>query len=243
MKHLLLLLVLAAALAVPTAQAGNIILNPSFEVWLDSIGIHLPVGWLTSEITWPGTATRSTAARSGEFAVRLIGGDTAAFVSTVTVVQPGRSYLFSGWAHVPGAPIGGTFLLEWFKLLGGAIGSPTLLPVYFSTGYREYSQWLTAPDSAAFLSVNLATLPGVTVYVDDVTLDDTLGSGVREPGPATWLPAGQHVRKVIGSRLLLDSLVAGARVYDAIGRRVLSQSRVSAWGIYFVVPRAFDERR
>ena len=242
MRVLLTALVIALALAAPT-RADNIIINPSFETWLDSLGVHLPTGWLSSELTWPGTAERTSQSHTGDYAVKLAGNDTSAFVSTVTIVSAGADYRFAGWAHVPGI-LGGSFVLEWFKLLGGAIGGPTLIPAYFSTGYREYGRSLTAPDSARFLMVSFATLPGANAYLDDVTVSDTVLGGVEEPssGPAPTAEPAEHVCKVLGSSLLLDSIEPGARVYDAVGRRVRSQSRVSPFGVYFVVPRSRVER-
>ncbi len=68
-------------LAVAPVQALNIIPNPSFEYWIDTLGVHLPLGWLTSEPLHPGSAVKSTESHTGSYCVKLMGGDTAAFVS------------------------------------------------------------------------------------------------------------------------------------------------------------------
>jgi len=152
--------------------AGNILPNPSFEIWLDTLGINLPLGWLTSEIIRESSAVKSTFAHTGEFSVNLIGRDTVAFITTTTIVSPGKSYLFSGWARTQN-PLPGSFTLQFLNLLGNPIGNPTILPVYFSTNYREYRTWVTAPESAFFLICALITFPNTNTFVDDVTLDDT----------------------------------------------------------------------
>ena len=218
-------------LAVPL-QAGNIVVNPSFEYWTDSLGIHLPLGWLSSELYRDSSATRTDQSRTGAFAVRLRGSDTVAFVSTATIVRPGRHYRFSGCAQVPD-PIGGSFLLEFLTLTGSPVGTPAFLPAYFSTGYREYESWVTAPDSAAFLSVSFATIPGATVYVDDVTLDDTTVSALVDvPGS---LPAAPRVRKVVAPLGMLDTLETDAEFFDPLGRRVYPRGGRLANGVYFII--------
>ncbi len=212
--------------------AGNIVLNPSFENWMDSLGVHLPTGWLSSELLRDSTALRSDQSRTGSYAVMLQGSDTAAFVSTATIVRPGRHYRFSGHAHVPGV-VGGSFILEFLSLLGNPLGTPTLLPAYFSTDYREYDTWLEAPDSAAFLSVSFATIPGATAFVDDVTVDDTITGAVFET-PAVNLEI-PRVRKVIAPLGALDTLERDAEFFDPLGRRVYPRGGRLANGVYFIV--------
>ncbi len=69
-----------------TADALNILPNPSFEFWMDTIGVHLPVGWLSSELRYPGSAVKDSLSNSGNYCVHLIGGDTSAFITTATLV-------------------------------------------------------------------------------------------------------------------------------------------------------------
>jgi hypothetical protein len=177
--------------------------------------------------------------------VKLVGGDTSAFMSSATIVQPGYSYGFSGFVQVPGL-VGGSFVLQFTTLLGGAVGSPELLPVYYSgSSYREYTRWVTAPDSATFLTVSIATLPNVTAYVDDVTVEDTTVAGVeeeRDRGTKGSRDEGVSVRKVVG--LWVDAERAGRALgtvpmraqslFDPLGRRV--SGRPSRGGVYFVMP-------
>ena len=212
--------------------AANILLNSSFEYWLGGV----PVGWLSSELLYPGSAVQDSGSNSGTYCVKLAGGDTAAFVSTATVVRAGYSYNFSGFVRVPGL-LGGSFVLQFLSLQGGGVGSPELLPAYYSgESYREYTRWVTAPDSAVLLSVSFATLPSVAAYVDDVTLDDTALAGVeeeREKGIEGVRERETNVRKVVGLWAGPERAGSGVQLYDPLGRRVAG--RPARGGVYFVI--------
>ncbi len=223
------------ALAGPL-PAANILLNSSFEYWL----LGVPVGWLTSELLYPGSAVQDSNSNSGTYCVKLVGGDSAAFVSTVTVVRAGYSYNFSGFVRVPGV-LGGSFLLQFLSLQGGTVGSPELLPAYFSgESYREYTRWVTAPDSAAVLSVSFTTLPSLEAFVDDVTLDDTTAGAVEEQRE-TWIGGRREtaagVTKVVGLWAAPERLERtpgrGQSLFDPLGRRVTG--RPARGGVYFVI--------
>ena len=181
MKFVSIFVFIIILIGLPTANAQNILINPSFEVWLDTLGINLPLGWVTSEITFPGSATKSTDAHTGDFAVKLVGGDSIAFAATTTLVSPGNQYDFSGWCKCPSI-LGGSFLIAWLTLFGQSVGTPTFVPIIFSNNYRRYTSSLTAPDSAFFVVVTAAALMQATIYVDDVTLD-TVATGVKENQP------------------------------------------------------------
>jgi hypothetical protein len=212
--------------AVGILPAANILTNSSFESWLFGV----PVGWLTSELLYPGTAVQDSNSNTGTYCVKLSGADTAAFVGTVAAVTPGRSYYFSGYACVPGA-LGGSFLLAFLSAQGDTLGLPVFLPAYYSgSEYREYTSWVTAPESAAGIVVSFATLAGLEAYVDDMTLDDTTSGAIAEsralPGRVDSRP--RKILSIAGSRAH-----AAAPVYDPLGRRVATGVRS---GVYFVVP-------
>lgn len=206
--------------------AANILTNSSFEDWI----IGMPVGWLTSQLLYPGSAVQDSNSHTGTYCVKLTGTDTVAFVTTAAAVTAGRSYDFSGYARVPGS-LGGSFVLEFLNSQGDTLGMPALLPVYYSdTAYREYTTWVTAPESAAGISVSFATLIGLEAYVDNVTLDDTTSGGIMEspPHPHAAVPRTRKVLSVAGS---LDHTAASAPLFDALGRRVAGHPRS---GVYFV---------
>jgi hypothetical protein len=178
MKFKALVLAILFLLGIQSTNGQNIIINPSFEIWLDTLGINLPLGWVTSEITFPGSATKSTDAHTGDYAVKLVGSDSIAFAATTTLVIAGNQYDFSGWCKCPSI-LGGSFVIAWLTLLGQPVGSPTILPIIFSNNYREYTRSLMAPDSSFFIVVTIAALIQSTIYVDDVTLD-TVATGIDE---------------------------------------------------------------
>lgn len=153
-----------------SVQGQNILINPSFEIWFDTLGINLPLGWFTSEINFPGSATKTTDAHTGIFALKLIGGDSIAFATTTSIVRANNQYNFNGWCKCP-SYLGGSFMINWLTLFGNSVGIPTLLPITMSTNYRNYSRSVTSPESAAFVVVTVTALPQATLYVDDVALD------------------------------------------------------------------------
>lgn len=219
---------IALALILCTFQlisAQNILPNPGFEIWLDTIGVNLPLGWVTSEITHPGSAVKSADSHTGSFSIELVSPDTFAFATTTTLIRSGSSYDFTGYAKT-GSVLGGSFLVSWLGLLGSPIGTPVAVPVYRSTGYREYSRRVTAPDSAFFCVVAFASVLGATVQVDDVTLD-TLAAGIKTGSqvvsrrfqlyPAQPNPFSDVT--VINYSLSVGSVMS-LRVYDLVGNEV-----------------------
>lgn len=225
-KVFLLIVVACAPL-----RAINILPNSSFEYWL----LGMPVGWLTSEPIVEGSAVRDTSARTGNYCVRLRASDTVAFLTGTTIVRPGFHYEFSGWTRVPGL-LGGSFVLQFLKLNLQTIGSPTMLPAMRSPNYREHSRWLTAPDSAALLSVSFVTIPGATVYADDFTLDDTTLLGIQEEPIPPPIPI-RSARKIIATPAAIASLGTDAAIYDPTGRRIADRTRMRPFGVYFVIRR------
>jgi hypothetical protein len=218
------LIALSVVLAAPLV-AQNILPNPGFEVWLDTIGINLPLGWLTSEITHPGSATKSTEAHAGDFCVQLLSPDTVSFLTTTTLVRPGAAYDFTGYGKTSSV-LGGSFVIAWLALLGGPVGTPVVIPVYRSNDYREYTRRVYAPDSALFCVVSLASLPGATVLGDDVTLD-TVAAGIKtgrtpvarrfQLYPAQPNPFADVT--VINYSLSVSSVVT-LKIYDLVGNQV-----------------------
>ncbi len=212
------------------AGAVNILPNPSFEVWLDTLGVNMPLGWLTSEFLYPGSAVKDTQSNSGDYCLCLLGGDTMAFATSLTVVRSGAYYKFSGFALVPGG-LGGSFILQFLTMLGNPVGTPLFIPVYYSNSYRQYSHWVTTPDSAVFLSVSCLALPGAMVYFDDVTVDDTTLQGNQEEFQLDARGSMKRRKLVMLSRERWT--VTDGMVYDVLGRR-----RADEWlnaGVYFKI--------
>jgi hypothetical protein len=157
----------------------NILINPSFEIWIDTLGVHLPFGWLTSEIVRESSAIKSTAAHTGRFACQLIGSDTVAFVTTMSIVRPSFRYNFSGFVKTNNL-FPGAFYLQFLDFFLNPIGNPTVIPVYYSPQYRQYTARITAPESTFYITISLIILPGNNVLVDDVTLEETSSVAIKE---------------------------------------------------------------
>ncbi len=226
-NRLLRPLLIVGLLSAP-APAANLIVNPSFEFWL--LGSPLP--WLTSNVIAESSVVQDTNAHSGDFCARLVGQDTSAFVATTTVIRPGYHYRFAGFCRVPGI-IGGSFVLQWTTLLAEPVGSPVVIPaIYSGASYREYSRWLTAPDSAALIAVTFATLPGTTVYLDDVTLDDTTLAAVAENPPVPVRPR-PACRKFVRPLAEPEPRTPVRVLFDPLGRRIARPARS---GVYFALP-------
>lgn len=205
--------------------AQNILPNPSFEIWLDTIGVNMPLGWITSELTQPGSAARTTNAHSGNFAVELYCADTAAYITSTTLVRSGASYDFSGYIET-GSLVGGSFVFTWLSLLGGLVGTPTVIPVTWNKSYHEYARRITAPDSAVLAVVLFATLPGSTVDVDDVTLTPVttgIRGSTRIPSQRFFLYPAQpnpfSTYAVINYSLAVGDIVV-LKIYDLVGNEV-----------------------
>ena len=207
----------------------NIIVNPSFEYWL----LGSPVAWLTSNPAAESSVVRDTDAHSGDYCAKLVGSDTAAFVTSATIVRPGFHYEFTGFTRVPGI-LPSSFILQFTTLLADPVGLPEIIPVIYSgQSYRKYSRWITAPDSARFLSVTFTTLPHGTAYVDDVTLDDTTLSAVAEPEEPIPAPAAPVTHKLIVPMGASVSLDPGVQAYDLTGRKTTSSCLKP--GVYFIL--------
>jgi hypothetical protein len=75
------------------APAQNLILNSSFELWFDSLGIRMPFAWYTSEANDSGSATRTTDMHTGIYALKLTGSDTLAYAMTLSLCTAGHNLL------------------------------------------------------------------------------------------------------------------------------------------------------
>jgi hypothetical protein len=159
--------------------AQNMLLNSSFELWFDSLGIRMPFAWYTSEANDSGSATRTTDMHTGIYALKLTGSDTIAYAMTLSFCTAGHNYYFSGWTKST-VYIAGSFIITWLKLSQQPLMDPVIIPILRNTSYHNYTQMVQAPDSAVLVNVDVVALPGMTIYVDDVTLSDTVLTGVEE---------------------------------------------------------------
>lgn len=223
--------VLLLSLLAAWAGGTNIIINPSFELWLG----NLPVGWVTSELSHPGSAVPDSGSHSGALCLKLVGSDTAAYATSATIVRPGLHYEFAAWARCPGI-VAGSFVLQFARIDLEPIGTPLLIPVVYSgSDYREYGRWVFSPDSAAFILVAFATLPSAAVYLDDVTLEDTTLPGVQEPGIADPPAPRTRISRFTAGIDRIEDIEPGSRVFDRIGRELHDPALMRRFSVYFVL--------
>lgn len=187
-KFVLGLLILLCLSSIASAQ--NILLNSSYELWRDSLGVRMPFGWYTSEVRDSGSAIRVTDPHSGIYALQLNGSDSLAYATTLSICFAGRNYYFSGWCK-SNSVMAGTFIITWLKLSQQPVMDPVIIPINRSTSYRHYTQMVQAPDSAIIVNVTILTLPSTLITVDDVTFTDTVLTGIEE-NEITRVRNGQH---------------------------------------------------
>lgn len=247
------LVFLIAALLVPAVSAQNVILNSSFEFWLDSLGVRMPFAWFTSEASDSGSAVRVIDPHSGIYALKLNGSDTLAYALTASIAFSGHNYVFAGWCK-SNSLIAGSFIITWLNLSQQIVGNPVIVPIYRSTNWQRYSQIVQCPDSANIVNVNVIALPTISLTVDDVTLTDTVLAGIQEKTychrkPATIIypnpaPGIIHIET--------DNAPVFIEMYDVKGRRadIQTQNETHGFkidarhlpsGIYFVRTAMADQ--
>ena len=241
-------------LALPSkACAQNMLLNSSFELWIDSVGIRMPFAWYTSEANDSGSATRTTDMHTGIFALKLTGSDTLAYAMTLSLCTTGHNYCFSGWTKSTSF-IAGSFIITWLKLSQEPLMDPVIIPILRNTSYHNYTQIVQAPDSAVLVNVDVIVLPDVTINVDDITLRDTVLTGIEES--RVPLSAGRkpleiypnptkHILNVISQVPMTDVKlydVSGMLVnHNTISNHSIDISGFKA-GIYFVKLTAANKK-
>ncbi|MEO0087786.1 MAG: hypothetical protein ABIK90_06905 [candidate division WOR-3 bacterium] len=229
MRKIILLVILLVL--VNLTIADNIVVNSSFEIWLDTLGVHMPFGWLTSEINYPNSALKDTNSHTGNYCLKLRAQDTIAYATTITIIRPGYYYEFIGYANVPISSYG-AFMLTFLSISGSPIGTPLLIPVSSSNGYRRYFRSFIAPDSAFFLSLSCLSFPRSEIYFDDVQVEDT-SLGINENKKIS-----QDIKTPLRKILVLNEKESknkefkNSLIFDPLGRKVfLSQIKK---GIYFI---------
>jgi hypothetical protein len=116
--------------------AQNMLLNSSFELWFDSLGIRMPFAWYTSEANDSGSATRTTDMHTGIYALKLTGSDTIAYAMTLSFCTAGHNYYFSGWTKST-VYIAGSFIITWLKLSQQPLMDPVIATLEFHLPYMD----------------------------------------------------------------------------------------------------------
>lgn len=231
---------------VSLASAQNVLLNSSFEFWLDSLGVRMPFAWYTSETSDSGSAVRVLDPHSGIYALKLNGTDTSAYAFTVSLALAGHNYRFSGWCK-SSSFLAGSFIITWLNFSQQLVGNPILIPIYRSTTWRQYTQIVQCPDSAVLVNVNIVALPYISLTVDDVTLTDTVLASIEEPLSYRQTdvvqiypnPAHDHFQIISNNEnwQVLVYEITGKQIkteINKIGNNLKVNTKSLADGIYFV---------
>ncbi|MCS7258541.1 MAG: hypothetical protein NZ601_04160 [candidate division WOR-3 bacterium] len=229
MKHKLVL-VLFVIFAITPLIGQNLVINSSFEFWLDTLGILMPFGWLTSGLTNPLTATRSTDAHSGLYALRLhsINLETLGFATTYSLVNGMRSYVFHGYVKT-NSPIAGSFVFTWHTISLETLGMPVVVPIYRTQNWSLIRRMLNSPDSAQLISINVLAAPNALLLVDDITLIDSTIAAINEQGKIS-MAKQENTFMCKNKKLFLKN----CSVYDHLGRKLNITNTPLSSGIYFI---------
>jgi hypothetical protein len=216
----------------PIARAQNIILNSSYELWLDSLGIRIPFGWYTSEPTDSGTAVRIADPHTGIYALQLNGSDTSAYAITLSICFTSHHYNFSGWCK-SNSIIAGSFIITWLSLSQQLVGNPVIIPIYRSTSWHQYTQMVQAPDSAVLVNINIVTLPHIAITVDDVTLTDTTITAVEQENRhevfgSTLTVYPNPAKTFFNIGLPLSANRSSLKIFDVTGKLIKEFNSLSA---------------
>ncbi|MBI4721563.1 MAG: T9SS type A sorting domain-containing protein [Candidatus Stahlbacteria bacterium] len=200
----------------------NLLLNPSFEEWIDTAGVHRPRYWMTSEFLRPGSAVEDTNAYVGELAIKLYCPDSMAFATTTVPICCDSTYHFKGWAKTSNISAG-SFTITWLKIGQQPIDTVTIIPIMYSLNYREYAKEIVAPESANFAVVAIATFPGMGLLADSVTLDGPKLFGTEENSKTTNQKSKLEVYPnpfVVFTKVREQKIEDRIQVYDMMGRLV-----------------------
>ena len=221
------LLVVAGLSGATVCQSVNLLINPGFETWIDTLGIQMPLGWATSGLVDPNSAYRSTRAHSGSFSLALgQTGSTPGLATTAAFIVGGTHYDLSVWYDIPAFIGSGTVSLTQFDSNDSMVGSDLgFLP--FTMGWTQYTLGIDA-EPGAVLAVLLFTGVSDTAFLDDAVFDGEPGTGVNERKPIHTVATGPLLNispnpcrgsaKVVA---ILDHPGSSEmRIYDTSGRLV-----------------------
>lgn len=221
------LLVVVGLFGATVCQSANLLINPGFETWIDTLGIQMPLGWGTSGLIDPNSAYKSTHAHSGSFSIALgQTGLTPGFATTAALIVGGTHYDLSAWYDIPAFLGSGTVSLIQFDSNDSVVGSDLgFLP--FTMGWTQYTLGIDA-EASAVLALLLFTGVSDTVFLDDAVFDGEPGTGVNERKPIHTVATGPLLKispnPCRGSTRIVAILdrpgSSEVKIYDTSGRLV-----------------------
>ena len=173
------LLLVVVFSGVSTSRAANILPNPGFENWFDTLSIQMPVGWLTTAPLDPNSAYRSTRAHSGSYSLAL--GTTSGYqgvATTAVMVVGGTHYDFSFYYNIP-SWVGIAMVILAEVDSGDSIVAQHLQLLSNTFAWSQFTLGFDAHPAAVIFDVVFTSLVD-TVFIDDGNLDGQSGTGVDE---------------------------------------------------------------
>lgn len=179
MKKLFLFLLVAMLVNVSTSNAVNLLQNPGFETWFDSLGVQVPEWWVTSAFVDSGSAYRSNHAYSGNYSIAL--GKTVTiqgFAISLVPIVGGTHYDFSLWLDIPALMGIGSFHITQLDI-NDSIVDFNMTNSFHTTDWMRYAWAMDAHPNAVWALVTLSAVEDTTFF-DELTLDGEPGTGVSE---------------------------------------------------------------
>lgn len=217
----------AVLFSAATSHCANILPNPGFEDWIDTLGVQMPAGWFTSAIIDSNSAYKSTHFHGGSYSLALANPGTAmGFGTTRLSIVGGTHYDFSMFYDVPALNGAGAILLIELDDGDSTVGEHVQVLTY-SSGWSQYSTGFDAHPAAVSIDVVLSTASD-TIFFDDGILDGEPGTGVNERGPIRALANTPLLRISPNPCREMVTIVAvpgqpggsELKIYDASGRFV-----------------------
>lgn len=214
------------------AQAQNLVVNPGFETWTDAT--TLGANWTATVATGQSFSQEATIIHSGTYSLKSVSNSTAGTAKEITkpyiVVTAGKTYTFSFWYYTDAATTNLTAALRMWGYWENPDGSngtfiqtnlqpSTYIDLTSSVGsWQQFSVDITAPEGSGQLELDLRFYKNSTVYVDDVSLVEKLGTNLSTPN-ADILNV-----TVVGKNLTVRNAANGSTVdiYSAVGAKVQS---------------------
>jgi hypothetical protein len=162
----------------PATSASNVLANPDFE--LDTNADTRPDSWTSN----PHVTRTGGVKHSGSYAMQHTATDNSGYTisQSVSNIQVGAPYAFSGWVNIPSTtdPFSFTLKLNWLNAANSVVGSQTIKTYGTSTGgaWNQATASAVAPTGATSAQIQMVvTSLNATVYVDDFFFGNMLANG------------------------------------------------------------------
>jgi len=179
MRYMTVCLFLLALLLIGSvSECANILPNPGFENWVDTVGVQMPLPWLTTAILDSAGAYKSSNAHSGSYSLALAMSESLPGAATTAVlIEGGTHYDFSMYYATSSFGSAGIIVLVESDADSNLVEHLQMLS--YTPSWSQVSMGFNAHPSALLLTILLTSL-SETIFFDDGVLDGLPGTGVNE---------------------------------------------------------------